>query len=69
MQIGNNSINIKVIAEDQNFSTDIIINIYMKSNDTTLMNVAIPGIWSPDFSESQLIYDVNVNFGLNSIPV
>ena len=68
-QVGTNYYKFKVQAEDPSFVNYILVDFYMRSNNTDLAPPDIIGDWVPEFSPSVTTYRIYIPFSQTKIPV
>ncbi|MDL2228578.1 cadherin-like beta sandwich domain-containing protein, partial [Odoribacter sp. OttesenSCG-928-L07] len=70
LNVGDNSFEIIVTAEDDTFMEIYTINIYRLSGDVTLFSLDVShGELDPEFASSTFEYDVTVNYAVDEIEI
>ncbi|OMJ95821.1 hypothetical protein SteCoe_717 [Stentor coeruleus] len=67
VMIGNNHIEILVIAEDPGFNETYTLDFVMKNNDSTLLEFNAVGDLQPVFSSSTLVYRLYIDYYIQEI--
>ncbi|MDL2239967.1 cadherin-like beta sandwich domain-containing protein, partial [Bacteroidales bacterium OttesenSCG-928-L14] len=70
LSVGNNVLEITVTAEDENYSEIYTVNVYRKSNDTTLSDLTVnAGSLVPSFQSDIFEYAVIVGYNVDEIEI